>query len=86
MRLDEDDRFLRADAGRQPIQRHLIGVLHQILGAFDGGQRMDVDDAVNAIVLILQGHVILNRPQVIAQVLPAGWPGAGKATSSSCHG
>ncbi len=68
----------RADAGRQPVQRHLVGVLAQVLGGFHGGQGVHIHDAVDAVVLFLQGDIILDCAQVIAQVLAPGGAGAGK--------
>ena len=67
--------------GGQPIQGHLIGIAGQIAGGFERGQGVQVDNAVNAVIIILQGHIILDRAQVIAQVLAPGWPRAGKNPS-----
>ena len=66
---------------RQPVQRHLVGVLAQVLGGFHGGQGVQIHDAVDAVVFILQRDIILDRAQVIAQVLAPGGAGAGKNTA-----
>jgi hypothetical protein len=47
---------------------------------------VQVDDAVYAFVLILQRNVILDRAQVVTQVLAAGGAGAGKNASLFGHG
>ena len=70
--------LLRADASRQPVQRHFVGVLAQILGGLHRGQGVQIHDAVDAVVLILQRNIVLDRAQVIAQVLAPGGAGAGK--------
>jgi hypothetical protein len=87
VRLDEDDALFRADAGGQPVQGHLVGIFAQVVGVFNSGQRVQIHDAVDTVVLILQGDVILDRPQVIAQVLPPGGASARKNTAflGSCH-
>ncbi len=42
---------------------------------------MQVHDAVNTIVVILQGNVVANGTEVVAQVLATGGPGTGKDTA-----
>src|SRR3990172_8671585 len=39
---------------------------------------MDINDAVDTFILILQGYIILNSSKVIAKMLAPGWPGTGK--------
>jgi hypothetical protein len=46
---------------------------------------VDIHNAVDALVIILQGDVILDRPQVIAQVLPASGTGSGKNATFFIH-
>ena len=50
---------------------HLVGVLQ-------GGEGMNVDGAVNAVVVVLKGDVVLDCAEVVAEVLPARGPGPGK--------
>ncbi len=76
MRLDKHDRFFRADSHCQPVQCHLIGVLGQFLGGFQRGEGVQVHDAVDAIIILLQGNVVLHGAQVIAQVLATGGAGS----------
>jgi hypothetical protein len=33
---------------------------------------MNIDDAIDAVIFILEGHVILHRSQIIANMLSAG--------------
>jgi hypothetical protein len=42
----------------------------------EGGEGMDIHDAINAIVVLLKLHIILDSPQVVAYVLLACGPGA----------
>jgi hypothetical protein len=48
------------------------------VGVLEGGEGMDVDDAVDAIVVMLQLDIILDSPQVVADVLSASGSGAGE--------
>ncbi len=72
VRLDEHDRLIRADARGEEIQRHLVGILHQVLGGFYGRQGMVIHNTINAVILILECDVILDSAQVITQVLAPG--------------
>ena len=56
-------------------------LLAQVAGGLHGGQGVQVDDAVDAVVLILQRDIVLDGAQVVAQVLATGRPGAGKNAS-----
>jgi len=42
---------------------------------------MDINNAIDAIILILQADIVLYRPEVIPQVLPAGGASPGKNTT-----
>ena len=42
------------------------------------GDGVQVHDAVDALVLVLQGDVVLDRAEVVAQMLPPGGPRAGE--------
>ena len=57
----------------------------QVVGGFQGGQRVQVHDAVDAVVILLQGDIILDGTQVIAQVLAPGGAGAGKNAAFLGH-
>ena len=73
--LDKDNGLLRVNAGRQPVQGHFVDVglnVGHVRRVFNGGQGVDVNDAVDAAVVLLQVHPVFQRPQVIAQVQPPG--------------
>ena len=42
---------------------------------------MDIDDTIDALVFVLEVDIILDRSQIIADVLFASGPGAGKDTT-----
>ena len=68
-------------SGRMPAasrSSHLVGVLFQVLGILDGGQGVQVHDAIDALVIVLQGNVVLDRTQVVSQVGAPGWADAGE--------
>src|SRR5262245_38836941 len=85
MALNEHDGFLRADARGQPVERHLSRVLLKILKFVQGGERMQVYNAVDTFVIILERYIILDCSQIVAQMLAAGRPRAGKNTSFFSH-
>src|SRR5574341_1134959 len=76
---------MRPNACRQPIENHFCGVLLQLLGRLDRGQRVDIHDAIHAIVVILQRDIVLDRAQIVPQMLPARWPGPRKHASLFRH-
>jgi len=53
----------------------------QSTGILQSGQGMDVNDAIDAIILILELHVILYRPQIVTQVLSPCRTSPGKDTT-----
>ena len=79
LRLAEDDRPLRVDSGPDPVGEHLDPVLvdagHVLVPRRKGVQ---VDDAVDALVLVLEGDPVLQRPEPVADVQPPGRPHAGE--------
>ena len=85
VRLDEHDRFLRTDARCQPIQRHLVRVLLEVLRILDRRERVQVDDAVDTLVVVLQRHVVLDRAQIIAEMLASRRASTGENTSLLWH-
>ena len=46
---------------------------------------MDVDNAVDAVIGVLECDVVLDRAQIIAQMLTPSRAGAGKNASFFCH-
>ena len=73
------------DARRQEVKRHLVRVLLEVLGVLDSRQRVQIHDAVHAVVVVLQRHVVLDGTQVVAEMLAPGWTGAGEDTTLLCH-
>jgi len=66
MRLDKKDTPLRVEPRCQPIEHHLMDVCLQLLGDFKCGQGVDIDDAVDTLVVLLEPDIVLNSTQVIA--------------------
>jgi len=50
-------------------------------GVLQRGQGMDINYTVNAIILILEVHIILYGSKIVAQVLPPGRPSPRKNTT-----
>jgi hypothetical protein len=80
MRLGKKDALPGVEAGRQPVKRHLVDIPLQRTGILQRGQGMDINNAIDTIILFLKVNIILYRTQVIAQVLPSGRTGPGKNT------
>ncbi len=76
--LIEDDASLGIDAGGQISGGHLAGVSTQQGRVLPDGDGVQVDDAVDALVLVLQRNEVSDRTQVVAQVQVAGRLNAGK--------
>ena len=73
--LDKEDGLLRVNAGGQPVQRHFVDVgsdFRHLPRVLNGGQGVDVDDAVDATVILLQIDPVFQGTQVVAQVQPPG--------------
>ena len=69
LRLHEQCRRAGADAGRQPIHRHIHDMLGKLTGlGIIGGQRMPVDDAEEAVVLVLQLDPVLQHAVIVPKV------------------
>ena len=47
-------------------------------GVLQGGEGVNVDGAVDAVVVILEGDVVLDSAEIVAEVLPARGTGPGK--------
>ncbi len=83
--LDKDDGAARrVHPSRQPVQHHLGGPLAQVLGVAQRGERVPVHHAIDAFVIVLQRDIVLNRAEIVAQVLPPRRARAGK--DSTFHG
>ncbi len=83
-RLIEDDMLFRVDAGgdegggdRADLARHvLVDELRR--------QRMQVDDAIDAVVVFLQRHELADRAEIVAEMEVAGRLNAGKYERLEC--
>ncbi len=83
--LDEDRRVLGVDAGGEPVDDHLVDVLLHDLALFVvRGQCVPVGDEVEALVVLLHAHPVLQRAVVVAEVHRAGRAHSGE--DSLLHG
>ena len=81
LRLDEQRGRARADPGGQPVHRHAHDVLRDFAGTLVvSGQRMPVDDAEEAFVLMLQPDPVLQYAVVVAKVQSAAGAHTGNHT------
>src|SRR5690606_3103850 len=66
--LVEDDVPLRVNAGSQERRRDRPCLPGQVVVDERGRQRMQIDDAVKAVVAVLQRHELAQRAEIIAKV------------------
>jgi hypothetical protein len=79
LRLDEQRRSLRIDAGRQPVDDHVPGRGDDALRIVVlGGQRVPVGDEEQAGMLVLQRDPVLEHAVVVAKMQAAGRAHAGE--------
>ncbi len=71
-RLVEDDAFFRVDPRRQIGGGDLAGVGAQLFRVLRQGQGVQIDDAEDAVVVVLQRHPVADRAEIIAEVQIAG--------------
>src|ERR1700757_192502 len=76
--LIEDDAALGVDPGGDVRGRDLARRGAQFGGVLRLGQRMQVDDAEDALVIVLQRDPVADRTEVIAEMQVAGWLDAGE--------
>ena len=76
--LVEDDAALGVDAGGDIGGRHLARRGAQLGGILRLGQRVQVDDAEDALVVVLQRDPVADRAEIIAEMQIAGRLDAGK--------
>ena len=81
--LHEQGAALGIQSGGQEIERRLVGAGPQFVRVDVQGEGMEVDDGVEAVVGILVGNPIADRPQVIPQMEVATGLEAGQ---NSGHG
>ncbi len=79
VRLDEQRRDPGIEAGRQPVDEHVVHVLLQVCGLVVAGrEHVPVGHEEEALVLVLQLHPVAQRAVVVAEVQPPGGPHAGQ--------
>src|SRR6185312_15214704 len=76
--LVEDDVLLRIDAAGEESGRDLARRLRQLDGVLPYRDGMHVDDAIDAVIAVLQRDEFGDRAEIIAEVQIAGWLHAGK--------
>src|SRR5690606_18061204 len=70
--LIEDDMLLRIDAGSEEGGGDLARLVGEIVIDHLRGQRMQVDDAVDAVVGVLQGDELADGAEIIAEMEISG--------------
>ena len=81
--LVEQDAALRVDAGGDQRRRHLAGGLRQRFRVVRLGDRVQIDRAVDALMIVLQFHPVAHRAQVVAE---GGNTGGLDAREDALHG
>ena len=78
-RLDEDRAAIGIDATRDPVGDVVECVAGDPAGVrIVARERVPVGDEIEAVVLVLQRHPVLQRPEIIAEMQTAGWLHAGQ--------
>lgn len=72
MRLHEDGAFFRIDTAGQVQRQRIQRGLAQFLGVLAHGDGMQIDDAVDAVVVVLHLHPLTQRTHVVADGQFAG--------------
>ena len=83
--LDEQDGFFRTNSGCQQVERHVVCVLPQVDSILDGGQGVQIYNAIDAIIIILQSDIILDCAQIVTQMSAPGGADAGKDAAFFSH-
>src|SRR5512136_1427369 len=71
MRLNKDDAFLWVNACRQPVKHHFVNIFPKGFRILQSRESMNIHDAIDAVIFILEGNVILHRSQIVSDVLSA---------------
>src|SRR5262249_8582434 len=66
--LVEDDVLAGIDAGGEVAGRHLARLLAQRLGILPDRDRVLIDDAIDAVELVLQAHPIADGAEIVAEM------------------
>ena len=83
--LVEDDVLLRIDAAGDERRGHLADVARQLGRVLPDRDRVQVDDAIDAVVAVLQLHEFLDGAEIIAEMQVSGRLHAGKHTLLERH-
>ena len=81
MALHEKGRLLRVYAARQQRCRHFARIGDHGVGILDSDERMQVDDAIDALIIILQLYPIADCSQIVAELDAMGGLDARKDTA-----
>ncbi len=76
--LAEEDAALRVEAGGEQDRGRVVEALAQLGGVVGDGDRVQVDDAEDALAALLAGDVLRDRADVVAEVLAPGRLDAGE--------
>ena len=76
--LVEDDVLLGIDARRDHGGGHFAGIGDQFLRVLPHGDRMHVDDAENALEVVLEGNPVADCAEIVAEMEVAGGLNAGE--------
>ena len=76
--LREDGRALRVEAGREEHRREVERLLPEVLRVVLDGDRVQVDDAEEAVAALLLRRVLAEAADQVAEVLVAGGLDAGE--------
>ena len=92
LRLHDDDRPPRVDAGGEEGVGHVERVAAQLLAVLAHGDGVQVDDAVDAVVRLLHRDPVADGAEQVAQVRARRWAGCprrragGARRSPGCRG
>jgi hypothetical protein len=84
--LVEHDVLLGIDAAGDEGRGHLARRVGELARVLPDGDRVHVDDAIDAVVVVLQRHEFDDGAEIIAQVQIAGRLHAGKHALLERHG
>ena len=76
--LAKEDAARRVEARGEQDRRRVVHALAQLRGVVGDGQRVQVDDAEDALAALLARDVLGDRADVVAQVLAPGGLDAGE--------
>ena len=85
--LAKEDAALGIEAGGEEDRRRVVEALAELGRLVGDRDRVEVDEAEDALAALLRLHVLGDRPDVVAQVLaPRGLDAAEDAHGEECNG